>query len=81
MAIFPVTTGWVSEHFTARVPEYTYFLAWVAWSVSYYLLDYVITCDNRDQGVRPTAATTPIRHEPIDLSLLTADLVLTRRLG
>ncbi len=46
MALIPVATAWVSEFPLEGVPEYFYFIVYVIWAGSYYLLNFVLFLDN-----------------------------------
>lgn len=75
MSFFPVATGWVSEHLTSRAPEYFYFGVYVVWALAYYLLNYVVVHDDKNNA-KMASSLTRIRHEPIDLSLMVAGAIL-----
>lgn len=42
MSLFPMATGWLSEHPMAKIPAYFYYLVYLLWCISYYLLEYVL---------------------------------------
>jgi len=46
VSLLPVMTGWVSEHITARGPEYLYFLIYLLWSAIYVVLVEQMARDN-----------------------------------
>lgn len=76
MAFFPVTTGWVSEHMNARTPEYFYFIIYILWAASYYLLNYIIVHDNAQYGsFKMNASLSKIPHGLLDVSLMIVGLI------
>lgn len=76
MAFFPDTTGWVSEHMDVRTPEYFYFISYILWAGSYYLLNYVIVRDNAQYGsFKMNASLSKIPHGLIDVLLMIVGLI------
>lgn len=76
MALFPVTTGWVSEHMNSRTPEYFYFIIYILWAGSYYLLNYIIVRDNATYGsFKMNASLSKVSHGLIDVTLMIVGLV------
>lgn len=78
MALIPLSTAWVSAFPLERAPEYFYFLVYVLWAATYYLLNWVLYRDNRKfDGAEALSFNTAHRkiHQFIDIFLLIVGIV------
>lgn len=74
MSLFPMATGWLSEHPIAKIPAYFYYLVYLLWCISYYLLEYVLLIDN-DIPIKDKRFKTLRIHSVLDLVLLILSII------
>ncbi|KID42405.1 TMEM175 family protein [Fructilactobacillus fructivorans] len=64
MSILPVATAWVSHYPYSQTTEYFYFITYIIWTFSFFLLDYVMVRTNKKYFEK----TYLRKHKRINLS-------------